>query len=71
MKGASVIYTADGKYTLNKAVRDNLEDAVEVDMSLSAQGHLEHRGLILNAGDKVYVQSSEDGVVAQLYGYEE
>ena len=71
LKGASVIYTADGKYTLNKAVRDNLEDAVEVDMSLSAQGHLEHRGLILNAGDKVYVQSSEDGVVAQLYGYEE
>ena len=69
--GASVIYTADGKYTLNKAIRDNLQDAVEVDLSLSAKGHLEHRGLILNAGDKVYVQASQDDVVAQLYGYEE
>jgi hypothetical protein len=70
-KGASAIYSADGKYETSKAIRGKLEDAVEVDMNLAASGHLEHRGLILNAGDKVYVQSSEDGVVAQLYGYEE
>ncbi len=69
--GAFVIYSADGKYELNKAIRDNLQDAIEVDLTLSAKGHLEHRGLILNAGDKVYVQASQDDVVAQLYGYEE
>ena len=69
--GAFVIYSADGRYDMSKAIRSNLEDAVEVDLSLSAKGHLEHRGIILNAGDKVYVQSSQDDVVAQLYGYEE
>ena len=69
--GAFVVYTADGRYDMTKAIRDNLQDAIEVDLSLGANGHLEHRGLILNAGDKVYVQASQDDVVAQLYGYEE
>jgi len=61
----------DGKYSLNKAIREITEDAIEIDLSLSSKGHLEHRGLILNAGDRIYVQASEDDVVAQLYGYEE
>jgi len=69
--GAFAIYTADGKYTVNKAIRENLEDAVEADLSLGAGSHLEHRGLILNAGDKIYVQSSVDECVVSLYGYEE
>jgi len=69
--GAFVVYTADGKYSLNKAIREITEDAIEIDLSLGAKGHLEHRGLILSAGDKIYVQASEDDVVAQLYGYEE
>ena len=69
--GAFVVYTADGKYEMTKAIRQITEDAIEIDLSLSAKGHLEHRGLILNAGDKVYVQASQDDVVAQLYGYEE
>jgi hypothetical protein len=69
--GSFSVYTADGLYTLAKAQRSNMEDAIELDLTLGKNGHLEHRGLILNAGDKIVVQSSQPDCVVDVYGYEE
>jgi hypothetical protein len=71
LNGSFNVYTADGLYTLAKAQRSNMEDALELDLVLGKGGHLEHRGLILNAGDKIVVQSSQPDCVVDIYGYEE
>lgn len=69
--GAYKIYTADGAYDVLKAQRANIQDAFELDLSLGAKSHLEHRGLILNAGDKIYARSTNSDTVIDVYGFEE
>jgi hypothetical protein len=69
--GAYKIYTADGAYDVLKAQRANMDDAFELDLTLGANSHLEHRGLILNAGDKIYARSTNSETVIDVYGFEE
>jgi hypothetical protein len=67
------VYTSTGKYTtLSSLASPTIKsDAFELDLTVPSKNHLEHRGIILNAGDKVYARSTNSDTKIDVYGFEE
>lgn len=67
------VYTSTGKYqTLSSLNAPTIKpDAFELDLALPSKSHLEHKGIILNAGDKVYARATNSDTIIDIYGFEE
>jgi hypothetical protein len=67
------VYTSTGKYTTLSSLGSPTikPDAFELDLTVPAKNHLEHRGIILNAGDKVYARATNSDTKIDVYGFEE
>lgn len=67
------VYTSTGRYnTLIGLDTPTMKpDLFEASLTVPSKSHLEHRGIILNAGDKVYARSTNTNTIIDVYGFEE
>lgn len=67
------VYTSTGKYSslVGLEAPSMKPDLFEANLTVPSKSHLEHRGIILNAGDKVYARSTNTNTIIDVYGFEE
>ena len=67
------VYTSTGKYNslVGLEAPTMKPDVFEANLTVPSKSHLEHRGIILNAGDKIYARSTNANTIIDIYGFEE